>query len=137
MCYYLYGSLYGNIPENEYDSIQRKYQYRISRGTKHDLKKAVLAPGGYVQDDFRITDRMCDCDSPVGRNDPHDKMILELRELIVELSKLPGAKQINICKTWIGKRNKKEINVKLQDLDIAEFLADMQSDHLYSIDLST
>jgi len=135
MCYYLYGSLYGDIPKEEYNEIQKKYQYRISPGTKHDVKKAVLGTDGYVEDDFRITDRMCDCDSPVGRGDPDDEMIAELRDLIVELSKLPGAKQINICKTWIGRRNKREIRVKLQDLDIASFLADLPTDHFYSIDL--
>ncbi|MBO4418719.1 MAG: hypothetical protein J5789_02710 [Oscillospiraceae bacterium] len=137
MCYFLYGSLYGDVSESEYVDVKNKYGLKISLGTKHDVKKAVKAAAEFVQDDYRITDWLCDCDSPVGNHDPNDPMIIELTHLMTDLAALSGAEQINICKTWIGKRNKNEITVKLKDVDLPAFLADMQENTLYSLNLKT
>ena len=56
MCYFLYGSLYGDVSESEYIDVKNKYGLKISPGTKHDVKSAVKAAAEFVQDDFRITD---------------------------------------------------------------------------------
>ncbi len=133
MCYFLYGSLYGDIDEAEYESVQRRYGCRIPLGTRHDVKTAVRDAGETVRDDFRVTDGVCDCDSPVGGHDPAHPMILELSSLIGELSALPGAKQIYICKTWTGKQNKKEIALKLNETDLPALLADLRENCLYSL----
>ncbi len=135
MCFYLYGSLYGNVTKPEYESVQAKYEYKIALGTKHDIKTAVKASSEFVQDDFRITDWMCDCDSPVGRHDPNDPMIIELSNMISDFSTLPGFIQINICKTWTGRQNKREIKLKLNEIDLREFLADLQENTLYCLSL--
>ena len=134
MCYFLYGSLYGDVSESEYVDVKNKYGLKISLGTKHDVKKAVKAAAEFVQDDYRITDWICDCDSPVGNHDPSDPIIIELSNLISDLSVLPGAKQINICKTWTGKQNKKEIKVKLNETDLPTFLADLKENTFYSLE---
>ena len=97
MCYFLYGSLYGDVSESEYVDVNNKYGLKISLGTKHDVKSAVKAAAEFVQENFRITDWICDCDCPVGRHDPADPMIIELSNLIKDLAALSGAKQINIC----------------------------------------
>ena len=133
MCYFLYGSLYGDVCESEYVDVKNKYGLKISLGTKHDVKSAVKTAAEFVQDNFRVTDWICDCDSPVGKHDPTDPMIIELSNLITDLSALPGAKQINICKTWTGKQNKKEIKLKLSDIDLPTFLADFKENTLYSL----
>ena len=62
-------------------------------------------------------------------------MILELCDLITDLSVLPGAEQINICKTWTGKQNKKEIKMNLNETDLPSFLADLKENTLYCLDL--
>lgn len=134
MCYFLYGSLYGDVSESEYVDVKNKYSLKISLGTKHDVKKAVKAAAEFVQDDYRITDWICDCDSPVGNHDPSDPIIIELSNLISDLSVLPGAKQINICKTWTGKQNKKEINMKLNETDLPTFLADLKENTFYCLE---
>jgi len=135
MCYFLYGSLYGDVSESEYVNIKNKYSLKISLGTKHDVKNAVKAAAELVQDDYRITDLICDCDSPVGRHDPEDPTITELSNLITDLSALPGAEQIIICKTWTGKQNKKEIKLKLSETDLPTFLADLKENTLYCLDV--
>ena len=134
MCYFLYGSLYGDVSESEYADIRKKYGLKISLGTKHDVKLAVKAAAELVQNDFRITDWICDCDSPVGGHDSTDPMVIELSNLIQDLAVLSGAKQINICKTWTGKQNKKEIKLKLSDTDLPTFLADLKENALYSLE---
>ena len=95
----------------------------------------VKAAAEFVQDNFRVTDWICDCDSPVGEHDPTDPMIIELSNLITELSDLPGAKQINICKTWTGKQNKKEIKINLGETNLPTFLADLQENILYCLNI--
>ena len=87
MCYFLYGSLYGNVSEDEYEAVRKKYNYKIARGSKHDVKMAVKAAAEFVPDDYRITDWICDCDSPIGKHDPHDPMIKDT-DLPVFLSDL-------------------------------------------------
>ena len=94
MCYFLYGALWGDISESEYVDIKNKYGLKISLGTKHDVKNAVIAAAEYVKDDYRITDWICDCDSPVGKHDPGDPMIVELGNLITELAALPDANNV-------------------------------------------
>ncbi|MCQ2428637.1 MAG: hypothetical protein MJ137_09640 [Clostridia bacterium] len=134
MCYFLYGSLYGDVSESEYIDVKNKYGLKISLGTKHDVKNTVKAAAEFVRDDYRVTDWVCVCDSPVGKHDPTDPMIIELSNLITELSALPGAKQTNICKTWTGKQNKKEVKLKLSDTDLPTFLADFKENTLYSLE---
>ncbi len=136
MCFYLYGSLNGEVPEEAYNTVHKKYEYKIARGTKHDIKMAIKAAVECPEADYRITDWICDCDSPVGKHDPEDSMIVALRDLILDLSGLPGAMQINICKTFTGKQNKKEIKIDLKGTDIAKLLADLQENCLYSINLN-
>ena len=67
-------------------------------------------------------------------HDPADPMIIELSNLIKDLADLSGVKQINICKTWTGKQNKKEIKLKLSDTDLPSFLADLQENTLYILE---
>ena len=114
MCYFLFASLYGKVSENEYQSIQSRYQYRVPLGSKHDVKLAAkTSDDGIVDQTFRVTDWICDCDSPVGKGDPNNAMIVELKDLILALSSLKGAKQINIIKIWTGHKIKKESRLSL------------------------
>ena len=133
MCFYLYAALQGDISENEYQVIQNNSEYRIALGTKHDIKNAIKSDGAL--DEYRITDWVCDCESPIGNHDPSDPMIQQISDLITNLSTIEGAIQINICKTWTGKTNKKEVKLQLKDLDLPLFLADMTENCLYSIEI--
>lgn len=135
MCYFLYGALWGDVSELEYVTVKNKYGLKISLGTKHDVKNAVKAAAEFVRDDYRVTDWVCDCNSPIGGHDPKDPTVIELSNLITELSALPGAKQINICLTWTGKQNKKEIKLELRETDIPTFLADLKGNTLYCLNI--
>ena len=129
MCFFLYAALYGDVSGTDYQAVQDKYVYQILLGTKHDVKMAVKAGAR----GFRLTDWQCDFDSPVGRHNPNDPIIAELCSLITELLALPGAEQAYLCKTWIGKQNKKEIKQKLADADLAMLLADLKENCLYCL----
>ncbi|MCR4651744.1 MAG: hypothetical protein K5662_08340 [Lachnospiraceae bacterium] len=123
----------GDVPQYEYDCIKNRYDLKIARGTKHDIKTAVKTAADCVQEDFRITEGICDCGGPFGMHDTSDADIIELSNLIRDLSVLPGAKQINICITWTGKQNKREIKLKLSEIDLEQTLADMSENTMYSI----
>ena len=127
MCYYLYGSLYGEVDENEYKKIEGKYEYKIRNGTKHDVKLAVQD----VSDEFRVTDWYCDCDSDIGKMDPEAEQVRQFEALFNDIKNVEGARHIYLCKTWAGKSNKKEIKMNLNDIDIKTVLAGLEKNCLY------
>ena len=142
MCYYLYGALLGDVPKEEYDAVSSRHECRLARGTRHDVKNAVKASSECVvkvaadpTEKYRITDYCCDCGSAIGGGDPNAPELQDLRSLIEELSLLPGAKQINLCITWTGKQNKREVQVDLGELDLGDFLANVKGNTLYTINL--
>lgn len=135
MCYFLYGALLGDVPKEEHDTVSSRHECRLARGTRHDVKNAVKAAAECVQDDYRITDNVCDCGSSIGGGDPNAPELQDIRSLIEELALLPGAKQINLCITWTGKQNKREVQVDLGELDLGDFLANVKENTLYTINL--
>lgn len=131
MCYYIYGALYGDIDNDEYQAIEDKYEYKIRSGTKHNVKVSVEKSCG----DYRVTDWCCDCGSALGKKDPSDEQIKELEALFNDIKKIGGAKHIYLCKTWAGKRNKKEIKLRLDDIDIKSVLAEFDANCLYIFEI--
>ena len=132
MCYYLYGATDKSISRDDYETALQKSPYKFCIGTKHDVKMCVLN----VSDEFRVTDWMCDCNFPVGRKNESAEPLIELASLINDLKNAKDSKCIYISKTWAGKRNKIERTIHINDVDIVSFLATMQLNCLYRIDLN-
>ena len=131
VCYFVYGALYGDIDENAYKTIENKHEFKIHCGTKHSVKNSVLE----VSDDYRITDWCCDCDFALGRKDINAEEIKKLEALFNEIKEIGGAKHIYLCKTWTGKRNKGEIKLRLDDIDIKSVLANFKENCLYTFEV--
>ena len=131
MCYYVYGALYGKIDKSEYKAIEDKYEFKIHPGTKHDVKMSLLNE----LNDYRVTDWMCDCDSPLGDGDPKSKYIQIYADLFEEIKKIKGAKHIYLCRSWTGTRNKHETKLKLDEIDIKETLANLERNNLYVFEI--
>ena len=128
MCYFIYGSLYGDIDKDKYDAISAKYEYKIRLGTKHAVKMAVKNEAA----DYRVTNWCCDCDGPIcGKNKDNDEL-LQYEALFNEIKNLKGVKHIYFCKTWAGSINKREITVDLKNTDIRTALAEMNENNLYT-----
>lgn len=131
MCYILYGATDKAIDRVDYENALKKSPYRLSIGTKHDVKMCIINDSY----EFRVTDWVCDCDFPVGKGDQGAKPIADLARLICDLKNARNSKCIYIIKAWAGKRYKSEKRVHVNDIDIISFLASMETDCLYQIDL--
>lgn len=131
MCYILYGATDKAIDPTDYEAAVRKSAYKFSIGTKHDVKMCIVNDSY----EYRVTDWVCDCDFPVGKKDEGAKQLIELAELINNLKNAKNSKCIYISKTWVGGRNKTEKSINLNEVDIVPFLANMDLDCLYKIDL--
>ena len=133
MCWYLYGALQGKVDAEALDAVNGRHDGRIVPGTKHDLKMALLSDDG----DYRITDGHCDCESDIGRHDAEAAQVVDLAELIAEVSALPGAKTVSFCKTWAQQRNRRESSLKRSETDLKQLLADLEPNTLYTLFCNT
>ena len=131
MCYILYGAMDRSVNIRDYDRASQRHTYRFPLGTRHDVKMCILNNG----DAFRVTDWICDCDFPVGKGDEHAPELKDLAGLILELKQTRDAKCLYLTKVWNGKRNGKEVTVHVDDMDLIPFLANMEENCLYRIDL--
>lgn len=131
MCYYIYGALFGDVDENEYSAIENKYELKIRKGTKHSLKKSVQE----VSEQYRVTNWCCDCDSALGGKDSETQEIKMYEAFLNDIKGLNGAKYIYLCKTWAGKTNKKEIQLKLNDINVGNTLAEFNENCLYTFEV--
>lgn len=131
MCYYIYGAVYGDVEKEEYLKPEGKYCYKLRCGTKHDVKLSVQENS----DAYRVTDWYCDCDSDLGRNDPAAAQVKALGALFRDIQNTKGAARIYLCRTWNGKRNKREIRMKLDQIDIETALAELQENCLYTFEI--
>ena len=131
MCYFVYSAVNPEINSVDYEKMFRDSQFRFRPGTRHDIKMAVAEESG----EFRLTDWCCDCDLPLCEGNAQAPELLELTEQMEKLRSVRGIKCVYLCKTWTGDRNKKEITVHIEDVDMPSFLAGMKTETLYRIDL--
>ena len=129
MCWFIRGALQGNVDADALSAINRRHNCSILQGTKHTVKMAILSDSS----DCRITDGCCDCDSDIGKHDPNAPMVRDLAALIEDVSILQGAEAVFLCKAWVQRRNKHEQTLKLSDVDLERFLADLEPSTLYTI----
>ena len=132
MCYFLYGAVEKNkdIDLDRYEEMMERADFRFAVGTKHDLKMSVK----YCTDHYRITKDMCDCGTPVGANEPENKELKVLRDVLAELKDVKGIKRVYMSKNWDGRINRREMSVRIEDLDIIRFLAEFKENCLYTIE---
>lgn len=82
-----------------------------------------------------MTDWICDCDFPVGKGDENAPELKELAGLILDLKRIRGAKCLYLAKAWNGKQHRSEVTVHVDDIDLIPFLANMEENCLYRLDL--
>ncbi len=131
MCYILYGATDKAINTEDYTRASQKSPYKFTLGTKHDVKMCIINDSY----EYRVTNLVCDCDFPVGEGNEEAKELIELASLIIDLKNARNSKCIYISKTWTGKKNKTEKTVHIDDINIVSFLANMELNCLYRIDL--
>ena len=131
MCYFLYGAVNEEIRERDAESNACWGEYRFAPGTKSQLKACIEAGG----QDFRLTDRHCDCGTAIGSGRGRENELRELAARIGGMRKLRGIKCIYLSKNWIGNGTKTEKTVHVEDVSLIPFLAELEESCLYRIDL--
>lgn len=131
MCYFLYGGINSGINIGDYKKISRKRAFFFNEGTVSDVKRCIEN----CEDNYRITSNYCDCETALGSHETNAKELLDLSEHIAQLRKVRGIKHIFISKNWWKHKSEREETVHIDDIDVVQYLADIQDDCLYKIQL--
>ena len=131
MCYFLYGAVNEGINQKDYEEISQGNSYHFNIGTKHDVKMSVLEN----RDDHRLTKGCCDCGSAIGGKNPEHEDITELCNLLNDMRLIDHIQYVYMSINWVGRINKREEHYHIDDINLAEFLANIKENCLYRIDL--
>ncbi len=131
MCYFLYGSINNGINIEDYKKVITNSGYHFNIGKKSDVNTCVSDCGF----EYRITLNHCDCDTPVGEKHSDKAGLRELELLLTNMKSIRGIKHIYISKNWTGETNEREEIVHIDDIDIRNFLAGVENNCLYKVEL--
>ena len=131
MCYFLYGAINDGINKDDYEKIAKNAEYHFSFGNVDSVNECVEK----CDNSYRITFNHCDCDTAIGQKHTNKKQLEELRNLLLDLQTVRGIKYVLISKNWWREPNSKQETVHIQDIDILHFLANIEDNCLYKIEL--
>ncbi len=131
MCYFLYGAINDGINTDDYKKAIKGTEYHFRAGNMEFVNKCVES----CDSRYRITLKHCDCDTAIGQKHVNKKELEELKELLLNLQNVRGIKWVIISKNWWKEHNNKQETVHIQDVDILQFLANIEENCLYKIEL--
>lgn len=131
MCYFLYGAINGGVNADDYEKTIKNTEYHFNFGNIKSVNNCVASCG----DSYRITFNYCDCDTAIGQKHTNKKELAELKELLLNLQNVRGIKYVLISKNWWEETNNRQETVHIQDIDLLYFLANMEDNCLYEIEL--
>ncbi|MBQ9083116.1 MAG: hypothetical protein IJY28_06425 [Clostridia bacterium] len=132
MCYFLYGAINDGINHSDYEKIIKNTGYHFLRFGNVDSVNEGVAN---CDSSYRITFHHCDCDTAIGQKDTSKKELEALRALLLRLQDVRGMKYVLISKNWWKESNCRQETVHIQDVDILHFLANMEENCLYKLEL--
>ena len=131
MCYFLYGGMNHGINVDDYGSIANKSSFFFHEGAASDINGCIQNCG----DNYRITSNHCDCGTALGAHKTNADELQALSEYINQLRGVRGIKHIFLSKNWYKHRTESERTVHIDDIAIIPYLADIEDDCLYKIQL--
>lgn len=131
MCYFLYGAINEGVNIDDCEKITKGTGYHFALGDVDSVNEGVAN----CDDTYRITSNHCDCDTAIGQKAIGKKELEKFRELLLKLQNVRGMKYLLISKNWWEETNSKQQTVHLQDVDILHFLANMEDNCLYKLEL--
>lgn len=131
MCYFLYGCINSGINIEDYKKISFDRPFFFHEGDETDIKSCIAE----CTNKYRITHEYCDCGTALGAYDTNKKDLLELADYISQMRKVRGIKHIFISKNWAQHKTEKEKTVHIDNIDIVHYLANIEDDCLYKIQL--
>lgn len=131
MCYFLYGAVNSGIRMDDAQSVSAGSLFHFTAGDRESVNACVERCGS----DYRLTNRHCDCETAVGAHDPDRPELAELCDLLYALRTVRGVKHVYLSKNWAYETNQSQIVRHIDDLDLKPFLADLEENCLYKIQL--
>ena len=131
MCYFLYGAINDGINADDYKKAIKDSEYHFSCGSISSVNECVAG----CNDSHRITFNHCDCETAIGKKHINEKELEKLKGLLLDLQNVRGIKYVLISKNWWKETNKKQETVHIRDIDILHFLANIEENCLYKIEL--
>jgi hypothetical protein len=130
MCFHLYGGINIGVNKKDYNKISSGH-FSFIECTKAEIKHSI----DNCDSKCRITKRICDCNTALGTHEKDNNELSDLSIYINQLRKVRGIKHVFISKNWWEDKLEKEYVVHIDDIDIIQFLADIECNCLYKIQL--
>ena len=131
MCYFLYGAINEETNRDDYEKITKNSEYHFNFGDVSCVNECVKN----CDSSYRITSDHCDCNTAIGQKHTNKKELENLRGLLLNLQDAREIKYVLISKNWWQETNDKEQTAHIQDIDILHFLANMEENCLYKLEL--
>lgn len=132
MCYFLYGAVNDGISIEQYNKVIQNSKYHFNIGNNQDVNSSIGSS------EYRITSCYCDCNTPIGEKLENNQNLDDLKDfekLLNKLRSVRGIKHIYLSKNWCLEANVKEETVHIDDIDPLSYLANIEENCLYKIQL--
>ena len=130
MCYYSYGIIDGKMNDALRDVLDKNKYYNFLPGKYNDLFTAIKKGGSL----FRLTNGMCDCDTPIGSGDTSSEGVKKCSELALKLKELNNISHLYICKKWFRDKLEDNVEIHIDDIDNLDvFFANIMPNTIYKI----
>lgn len=132
MCWYYYGGVNKNINKIDYNKIDNSRINFLPCNADDIIKNAeneteeYMIYGGYG---------MCDCHIKIGNGDDNTSDIKDMAKQFNEFKKCRDVKEIYFLKHWWKDKVEETVTFHIDDVDIYQFLADVEENILYKIQL--
>ena len=131
MCYFLYGAINDGFNSDDYNKAIKDSEYHFNTGNIKQVNTCVENCGNR----YRITSNRCDCDTAVGGKQINRKGLKKLEEVLISLKSVRGIKYVLLSKNWWEENNNEQKTIHIDDVDVLRFLADVEDNCLYKIEL--
>ncbi len=131
MCYFLYGAINDSVNKQEYEKVMKNSEFHFNFGDITDVNACVK----HCEEKYRITFHSCDCDTAIGQKHTNKKQLKSLQALLLSLKEVQGIKYLLLSKNWWKEKNTEQETVHIDDINILYFLANMEENCLYKIEL--
>ncbi len=131
MCYFLYGAVNDGVSLKEYHEAIKDSAFHFRIGSAKDVNEGIKN----CDDGYRITLDSCDCDTAIGQKDSDRKELKKFEKFLLNLRDVRGIKYMLLSKNWWRETNTRQETVHIDDIDLLHFLAGIEDNCLYKIEL--
>ena len=130
MCYYLYGAVNKEVNSYDFGKVSENSRYSFSTGSINDVLDSVNKNNLY-----RLNNGCCDCGTALGSGHTKRSELLELKKFLLNCKYVRDIKYILLLKHWWSDDIEKQETVHIDDIDVLSYLAKIEDNCVYKIEL--